>query len=805
MRVRRGSLAEVAVPEQCLHLKQKGARMSPPESIEAYLRRFSGELGERILASYPALHDVNDPVSPRIKSLLRKPFAAQTLAIMGVVRRWEQARTAAVVAECGTGKTLISLAAVHVHSAGKPFTAIAMVPPHLTEKWAREALLTIPGLRVFMVDALRNSRAGSKAPSGVSEVKWKHGHIIRQGLHTTLTDLRLRKHHRSARARWQQSICPGSSLFVVGRDRAKLGYFWRHAYQVARSGPHVGCVVNPDTGVPVFTAEDQLRRTDFRKARLSEVVDGKYDGKAQSAPRKPLYSPLWQADESRIRRVAPLDFIGRYMPHWFDYAICDEAHQLAGDTAQGNGLGTLATCADRVAILTGTLLGGYADDLYNILFRLEPHEMIEQGYEWGQAGLRSFAETYGVLERITTIEPADNECSRARVSRRIKRKPGASPLLFGQYLMGLGAFVSLEDISNELPPYREEVIGVPMDEALGSAYRKLEEDVRSAIRAHRGNQSVLSAGLNALLLYPDRPFGLGELTGYEYDPETETRQKFVIAETQDLDTAVVQAKERRLLSEIKMELSRGNRCHVYAVYTRKRDVTRRLERILAQEGIQVAILTSDVATDKREAWFAKRIREGVQVTICHPKIIETGIDLISHTCLIFYQTGYCLHTLRQAGRRSWRIGQRRPVRVIYLHYEDTMQSACLRLMGKKLLVSLAMEGKFTTEGLQSMEADDDMLTAMARELVTEQRLGESADAVWRQIQSQRGEVCDSAPVPPSGPSNAPDVAIPARPTLVTRPPRVDLVTADQSLDPADRRRRRTPDASVPVQLPLFGS
>jgi superfamily II DNA or RNA helicase len=29
---------------------------------------------------------------------------------MGVAKRWQQARTAMVVAECGTGKTLISLA-----------------------------------------------------------------------------------------------------------------------------------------------------------------------------------------------------------------------------------------------------------------------------------------------------------------------------------------------------------------------------------------------------------------------------------------------------------------------------------------------------------------------------------------------------------------------------------------------------------------------------------------------------------------------------------------------------------------------
>jgi hypothetical protein len=50
-----------------------------------------------------------------------------------------------VVAECGTGKTLISLGAIHVHCGGSPVTTLAMVPPHLVEKWAREAFLTLPG------------------------------------------------------------------------------------------------------------------------------------------------------------------------------------------------------------------------------------------------------------------------------------------------------------------------------------------------------------------------------------------------------------------------------------------------------------------------------------------------------------------------------------------------------------------------------------------------------------------------------------------------------------------------------------
>src|SRR5207244_10470650 len=151
--------------------------------------------------------------------------------------------------------------------------------------------------------------------------------------------------------------------------------------------------------------------------------------------------------------------------------------------------------------------------------------------------------------------------------------------------------------------------------------------------------------------------------------------------------------ERRLVEIVKAELQTGRRCcHVYAVYTRKRDVTRRLESILAREGIRVAVLTSDVPPEKREGWFAQRLREGVQVTISHPKIIETGIDLLNHSTLIFFESGYSLHTLRQASRRSWRIGRRQPVRVFYLHYEETMQASCLRLTNGSKAAGIARPG-----------------------------------------------------------------------------------------------------------------
>ena len=150
-----------------------------PTTIQDYLRTFSSELGQRILDTYPPLHNFGDPPSPRLGSLLRKPYPAQVMAVMGVVQRWEEARSAAVIAECGTGKTLISLAAVHVHSDGRPFTAIAMAPPHLCLKWAKEAIQTIPRLRVFLIDGLRD-RARGGVPNGVNEVRLRHGQIVRE-------------------------------------------------------------------------------------------------------------------------------------------------------------------------------------------------------------------------------------------------------------------------------------------------------------------------------------------------------------------------------------------------------------------------------------------------------------------------------------------------------------------------------------------------------------------------------------------------------------------------------------------------
>ena len=149
-----------------------------------------------------------------------------------------------------------------------------------------------------------------------------------------------------------------------------------------------------------------------------------------------------------------------------------------------------------------------------------------------------------------------------------------------------------------------------------------------------------------------------------------------------------------------------------------------------------------VPTRNRSAWIAKNA-PGVDVIISHPQPVRTGLTLFdamgahNFPSLIFYETGYDLFTLRQASRRSWRIGQKHPCRVYYLYYQETMQARAMALMAQKLEASLALEGQFSAEGLAAMSADSGSLTMeLAKSLVENLDFGD-AERVWERFRSER--------------------------------------------------------------------
>ena len=155
-------------------------------------------------------------------------------------------------------------------------------------------------------------------------MRLRKGRVVYEGMELSLSELR-----SLGRTGWTGRV-PRCSVFIIPKDRGKLSYFWRHAFLTAKCGPELGGVINPDTGVCIENPEGGRRtRLDFDNLKIGEQIERSQCGTT-------VFSPLWQADGKKIQRMAPVEFIGRYMKGWFDLAIADELHQLAGLSAGPN-------------------------------------------------------------------------------------------------------------------------------------------------------------------------------------------------------------------------------------------------------------------------------------------------------------------------------------------------------------------------------------------------------------------------------------------------------------------------------------
>jgi hypothetical protein len=129
-------------------------------------------------------------------------------------------------------------------------------------------------------------------------------------------------------------------------------------------------------------------------------------------------------------------------------------------------------------------------------------------------------------------------------------------------------------------------------------------------------------------------------------------------------------------------------------------------------------------------------------------------------------------------------------------------------MGKKLLVALTMEGKFAGEGLQNIDEDDDMLSAMARELVERSGIGETADAVWKALNTENQKLFPTTAISNGdiAAASSPDILIDGQfdPAYL-----VDSALENTSINALGQqpeslaRRRRRARPTVPEQASLF--
>ena len=242
----------------------------------------------------------------------------------------------------------------------------------------------------------------------------------------------------------------------------------------------------------------------------------------------------------------------------------------------------------------------------------------------------------------------------------MRERPGLAPAaLF--HLIGDSVFLRLSDVASGLPPYEEQVLLSPMDsepDETGFSQRGAYDEVFTTLRAAladalaKGSKRLLAAYLQTLLAYPDG-CTRGETV---FDP----RSGDVIVAVPPLSEEKLYPKEKALVDLVAAERMAGRRVLVYVTHTGTRDITERMGEILTRHGFKVAVMKADaVAPDRREAWVADRVKEGVDVLVCHPRLVQTGLDLVDFPTIVWFETEFLVLQSTLHPRSGWPGSDRR--------------------------------------------------------------------------------------------------------------------------------------------------
>ena len=202
----------------------------------------------------------------------------------------------------------------------------------------------------------------------------------------------------------------------------------------------------------------------------------------------------------------------------------------------------------------------------------------------------------------------------------MRERPGLVPAaLF--HLIGDSVFLRLPDVASGLPPYEEQVLLSAMDRdpddtgfSQRGAYDTVFETLRAALAdaLAKGSKRLLAAYLQTLLAHPDGCV-LGETV---FDSATGDP----IVQVPPLAEKKLYPKEQALVDLVAAE---------------------RMEQILTRHGFRVTVMKADaVAPDRREAWVADRVKDGVDVLVCHAQLVQTGLDLVDFQTLVWFETEF---------------------------------------------------------------------------------------------------------------------------------------------------------------------
>jgi SNF2 family DNA or RNA helicase len=616
-----------------------------------------------------------------LAKLKRQPFPRQARLITAAAEHLAKNDSLIISAEMGTGKTQMGISVAYLFSLfnkNKAQKVMIMCPTHLVSKWADE------------IEKVLGKGEKALIPYQIVIVKrWDD-----------LVGYR------------QKALQNKTYFFILSKETAKLSY------------PRKACYIEKKR---IITTNDEMTGETIKTYSWQYTCPDcgfihDEDTKQLSEPKIPRKcecgSVLRQVDRGKPSndRLSVAEYIKKQFPKgWIDLLLLDELHELkGGDTGQGNAFGMIASMAKKCVGLTGTLLNGYASSLFYILYRMNPKLMKQLKLDYKD--VERFVELYGAREETYEARETNNEGKVTKKGKKIavKELPRISPYLL-TLLLPFTIFLRLDEMNIPLPDYEEIVDLVGPDENWVEEYKSY---ISSLAREVKDDKRVLGALANDAISVCDLPF-------MDFAPKF-GQATYKAPVSKDFITA----KEKKLVERVREELSEGRKCLLFATYTNL-GVSERLEELLSNEFPQFKIraLPSSVEASKREKWIKDN---PCDVLISNPELVKTGLDLLEYPTIIFYQTTYNVFTLKQAARRSWRIGQTKNVKVIFMAYDETAQRTALSLISKKIAAANSLEGRLSLgNDLAGLEEDDaSMQVQLAKAIMTGAMSEEIETSKW---------------------------------------------------------------------------
>jgi superfamily II DNA or RNA helicase len=707
-----------------------GTEFPAVRSVTQYLNTFGVMTAERIKNQFNPLFDpAAEALSPEIVAVNEyikanagySLYNAQLAVAEAHKRCLGRMKSTLCISECGSGKTKIGITALHAYqqrnntgAQAKHFNVV-LCPSHMTKKWVREIEESLPETFAVIVTSITEintvyeayQRDNKSCYIIIAKERARDGYMKRPSV------------------TWRESrkafICPTcykpvmmelidpDSNYTIPADQ----FFFKRENKLNHKCEHCGSVL--------WTALTPEEQSEWIKVSDLGFVHRKFAGQyLEHVSKKPaLYDQIQDIvddpegcypNTGAYRRFPLSTYIKRHMKGKIDGLIIDELHNYNNNSGQGDAMGELFQAARKVVGMTATLINGYSSGIFHLLYRISPDLMLKDGKSYDRSAF--FNKEYGVTESVYEIAAPGYNSNRRTAKKKIRERllPGVSPLVYSRFLMDSAAFLSLDDMGKELPEYEEIPVQLKMNEDVAEEYCRLERKFKSIFRSERKiAQKLLSAYLGLLTVYPDQPYGHRPIVHPIIGEE-------LVAPVDTSSFNELHEKDYHVLDVVKRKAELGGRVLIYTSWIRI-DSQEKLTKLLEENGYRVAVLTSAVPPNQREEWVERQVKDGIQVLITNPSLVETGLDLNDFTTLYFYNVGYNLFTLRQSSRRSWRINQRAPrIEVYFPYYEGTMQHQAILLMASKLAVAGIIEGNFTDEGLAAMSDCADMTTALVREL-----------------------------------------------------------------------------------------